>query len=187
MLPADHRKLVLAGGLALAALVSPGPASAQQPARPGSNTAGATDQSNPDQKRSLMPKGMMMGPQAINEDALGRLCDPRTAGFTGWRVAQFERQLSLTDEQKTRLEDFKAASAKALDDLVTSCPKEVPLTPSGRLEMMEKRYTALLEATKALRTAFDPFYASLTDEQKARITADERGRGWRWQAVRGRQ
>ena len=46
--------------------------------------------------------------------------------------------------------------------------------------MMEKRYAALLDATKALRMAFDPFYASLTDEQKARLTADHRGRGWRW-------
>jgi hypothetical protein len=94
--------------------------------------------------------------------------------------------LSLTDEQKTKLEDFKAASAKALDDLVKSCPKDVPLTPTGRLEMMEKRYTALLDATKALRAAFDPLYASLTDEQKARLTADQRGRGWRWQTARGR-
>jgi hypothetical protein len=187
MFSTHSREFALAGSLALAALVSAMPASAQQPAKPGSNTAMATNQGNPDQKPSLMPKGMMMGPQAINEDALARLCDPRTAGFTGWRVAQFERALSLTDEQKTRLEDFKAASAKALDDLVRSCPKEAPLTPSGRLEMMEKRYAALLEATKALRTAFDPFYASLTDEQKARLTTDQRGRGWRWQDARGRR
>jgi hypothetical protein len=173
--------------LALAALAWIGPASAQQPAKPAPNTPMATNQSNLDQKPSLMPKGMMMGPQAINEDALGRLCDPRTAGFTGWRVAQFERQLSLTDEQKTKLEDFKAASEKALGDLVRSCPKEVPLTPAGRLEMMEKRYAALLDATKALRTAFDPFYGSLTDEQKARMTADQRGRGWRWQSAGGRE
>jgi hypothetical protein len=180
-------KFVLGVALALPALLAVSPASAQQPAKPDSNTAMATNQSTLDQKPSLMPKGMIMGPQAINEDALGRLCDPRTAGFTGWRIAQFERHLSFTDEQKTKLEDFKAASAKALDDLVRSCPKQVPLTPAGRLEMMEQHYAALLDATKALRTAFDPFYASLTDEQKARLTADQRGRGWRWQTVRERQ
>jgi hypothetical protein len=84
-------KHVLGGALALAALLPVSPASAQQPAKSDSNTAMATNQGNPDQKPSLMPKGMMMGPQAINEDALGRLCDPRTAGFTGWRVAQLER------------------------------------------------------------------------------------------------
>jgi hypothetical protein len=184
MLSISSRKFVLAGGLVLAALwVSP--ASAQQPAKPRANTAMAT-QSNLDKKPRLMPPGMMMGPQAINEDALGRLCDPRTAGFTGWRIAQLERGLSLSEEQKTKLEDFRAASAKVLDDLVRSCPKEAPLTPAGRLEMMEKRYAALLDATKALRAVFDPFYASLTDEQKARLTVDHRGRGWRWQTARGR-
>jgi hypothetical protein len=186
MLSTNTRKFALAGGLALAALSSVSPASAQQPAKSDSNTAMAANQSNLDQKPRFMPPGMMMGPQAINEDALGRLCDPRTAGFTGWRIAQFERGLSLTEEQKTKLEDFKAASAKALDNLVTSCPKEVPLTPAGRLEMMEQRYAALLDATKALRTAFDPLYASLTDEQKARLTADHRGHRWRWQTARER-
>ena len=39
--------------------------------------------------------------------------------------------MSLTDEQKTKLDDFKAASAKALDDLVRSCPKEAPLRLAG--------------------------------------------------------
>ena len=51
---------------------------------------------------------------------------------------------------------------------------------------MEKRLTAQLDAVKALRTSFDPFYASLSDEQKARLAADPRGRFWRWEMVQQR-
>ncbi len=90
-------------------------------------------------------------------------------------------QRTLTEEQAKKLEDFKTASAKALETIVAACPGEPPLTPTGRLEMMEKRLASLLDAVKTLRGAFDPFYASLTDEQKAKLTADERGRRWRWE------
>jgi Spy/CpxP family protein refolding chaperone len=122
-----------------------------------------------------------MGPGTLRPEAMSVMCDPRSAGFTGWRIERLEQALSLTEEQKQKLEDMKAASVKAVETIVKACPAEAPITASGRLELMERRLTALLDATKTLRAAFDPFYASLTDEQKARMTADERGRRWRWE------
>jgi LTXXQ motif family protein len=172
---------------ALVGLLSVAPALAQQATDSKVNTAptaaaGATSDPQKDSPAArLMPKGMMMGPGPIRAEALAALCDPRNAGFAGWRIDRFEQALTVTEEQAKKLEDFKTASAKALETIVAACPGEPPLTPTGRLEMMEKRLASLLEAVKTLRGAFDPFYASLTDEQKAKLTADERGRGWRWE------
>jgi hypothetical protein len=183
MLPAKSSAIALACATLFAV-----PALAQAPApKSESATPMASNQSNLQAKPKFMPSGMMMGPRTISADEMDRSCDPRSAGFSGWRVADFERGLDLTEPQKTKLDDFKAASAKALDKLVTSCPHAAPLTPTGRLEMMETRLTALLEAVKSMRTAFEPFYASLNDEQKARLTADSHGRGWRWQTAGGHQ
>jgi hypothetical protein len=38
---------------------------------------------------------------------------------------------------------------------------------------MERRLSAMLEAVRTVQPALDDFYAALTDEQKARLTAIE--------------
>jgi hypothetical protein len=53
--------------------------------------------------------------------------------------------------------------------LQAACPDEVPVTPVGRLQAMEKRLSAMLQAANEMRPALDDFYASLTTEQKARF------------------
>jgi hypothetical protein len=52
---------------------------------------------------------------------------------------------------------------------------------------MEKRLDAMLVAIKIVRPAFDAFYATLNDEQKARInTGGPRRWGWHgWRGWRG--
>jgi hypothetical protein len=112
------------------------------------------------------------------------MCDPRAAGLAEWRVERIERLVRPTDAQKPKLDDLKSASAKAAQTISVACPRDIPQSPSARLELMEKRLTAMLEAVKTVRPAFDAFYASLDKEQQARL--DEAGprrwgwRGWRW-------
>jgi hypothetical protein len=49
---------------------------------------------------------------------------------------------------------------------------------------MEKRVEAMLQAIKSVRPAFEPFYALLDDQQRARLDAIGPRRwgwhGWRW-------
>ena len=66
----------------------------------------------------------------------------------------------------TRLED---ATAKAVATLQAACPNETPLTPPGRLEAMQNRLQAMIDAAKTVKPALDAFYASLSNEQKARF------------------
>jgi len=53
--------------------------------------------------------------------------------------------------------------------LQAACPDEVPVTPVGRLQAMEKRLSAMLQAADQIQPALDDFYASLSIEQKARF------------------
>lgn len=46
---------------------------------------------------------------------------------------------------------------------------------------MEKRLDAMSQAVKTVRPTFEAFYATLSDEQKAKLDSGfHRGRLWRW-------
>jgi LTXXQ motif family protein len=55
--------------------------------------------------------------------------------------------------------------------LKTNCPTYQTLTPTGRVEAMEKRLDATLGAAKTVQPALAKFYNSLSDEQKARFNS----------------
>jgi LTXXQ motif family protein len=55
------------------------------------------------------------------------------------------------------------------EGLKVSCPSYQTLTPTGRVEAMEKRLEAMLEAARTVQPALTKFYDGLTDEQKARF------------------
>ena len=131
--------------------------------------------------------GMMMGPGMMGGRGFlggpGMMCNPQAAGLAGWRLRQVERAVNLSDAQRKALETLQAASAKAAEAIAAACPTEIPLTSAARLEFMEKRMEAMLQAIKTVRPAFDAFYSSLDDEQKARL--DRSGpRGWGWRGPR---
>lgn len=133
--------------------------------------------------------GMMMGPGMMGGFG-GRggnwsgMCNPRAAGFTEWRMERIERLVSPTDAQRAALNELRTASTKAAETISAACPREFPASASARMELMEKRLDAMLTAIKTVRPAFDAFYATLTDAQKARI--DKGGpRHWGWRGWRG--
>jgi hypothetical protein len=61
--------------------------------------------------------------------------------------------------------------AKAVDLLKAGCPTDLPSTPTGRIEAMRLRLSAMLEAVRTVRAPLAEFYALLNDEQKARFNA----------------
>lgn len=126
--------------------------------------------------------GMMMGPGMMGRGGgrgISWMCSPQSAGLAEWRKERMERLLKPTEAQRKALDDLQAASAKAAQIVADACPKEFPAGAQARLELMEKRMEAMLSAVKTVRPAFDAFYATLTDEQKARInTSGPRRWGW---------
>jgi hypothetical protein len=60
-------------------------------------------------------------------------------------IKQIRQTVHPTAEQNAALEDLSSASSKANATAEGSCPKELPLTPVGRLDAAEKRLDAVIQ------------------------------------------
>lgn len=133
---------------------------------------------------------MMMGPGMMGWSGRGGMgsmagmCDPRGAGMAEWRKDRIERLVKPTDAQRAALTELEKASTKAAETIAAACPPDVPASATARMELMEKRMEAMLAAIKTVRPAFDALYATLSDEQKARINTGG-PRRWGWRGWRG--
>lgn len=124
--------------------------------------------------------GMMMGPGMMGGGGFGFLCNPRMAGIAEWRVAEIEAAVKPTEAQKVLLNDLRSASAKAAEIITSGCPSSFPSKPVERLDLAEKRLEAMQQALKTVKPAFQAFYGSLDDKQKASLdAAGPRKWGWR--------
>jgi LTXXQ motif family protein len=124
-------------------------------------------------------RGMMMGPGMMGMGGMGGMCDPRGAGLAEWRMERIERLITPNDAQRAALDNLRNASTKAAEIVAAACPREFPASATGRLELMEKRLDAMQQAIRTVRPAFDAFYATLNEEQKARVnTSGPRHWGW---------
>ena len=131
--------------------------------------------------------GMMMGPGMMGARGMwGRgMCNPQGAGLAEWRTDRIERAVRPTDAQRPALDELKTASTKAAEIIAAACPSDIPQSPAARLELMQKRVEAMLEAIKLVRPKFDAFYSALTPEQQARLNVAG-PRSWGWRGGRGR-
>ena len=128
----------------------------------------------------MMGRGMM-GSWMMGGRGAGGMCGPAAAGFSGWRADRLAELIKPTDAQRPKFEEFKAASIKSADVMREACQADVPETIIGRTEAMEKRTDAMLQAVRTVRPALEALYATLSDEQKARLDAtSHRGRFWHW-------
>ena len=100
---------------------------------------------------------------------LTTLCDQRTPGVTDLPIDRIAQAVRPTSAQQASLDELKDASLKAAEGLKANCPSYQALTPTGRVEAMEKRLEATLGAVKTVQPALTKFYNALSDEQKARF------------------
>lgn len=130
----------------------------------------------------MLGPGIMMGPGMMGMGGFGFSCNPRSAGMAEWRADRLEAVLKPNDAQKAKLADLKSASGKAAEAIAAACVTEAPKTPTERFTLMEKRLDAMQQAIKIVRPAFEAFYSSLDDKQKATLeSAGPRRWGWdRW-------
>ena len=134
----------------------------------------------------MMGPGMMSGQGMMGSWMMGRrgsagMCNPAAAGFAEWRTDRIADLVKPTDAQRGKFDDFKAASIKSAGMMRDACQSEIPATILARTEAMEKRMDTMLQAIRVMRPALQAFYATLSDEQKARLDSNVgRGRYWRW-------
>ena len=165
--------LIAAVALVGAAILA---AATAQPYGPGSGMMGA----------GTMGPGMMSGQGMMGSWMTGRrgfagMCNPAAASFSEWRTDRIAELVKPTDAQRARFDELKAASIKSAEMMRDACQSDVPATLPGRTEAVEKRMDTMLQAIRTMRPALEAFYATLSDEQKARLDSNVgRGRYWRW-------
>jgi LTXXQ motif family protein len=101
--------------------------------------------------------------------SLASLCSYQAINFTRLPVQRIEEIVKPTGQQQSALEKLKQTSENAADKLRSSCPTQMAEAPVPRLDEMNNRLGAMVQAVKNLRPALATFYASLSDEQKAQF------------------
>jgi hypothetical protein len=125
-----------------------------------------------EQKARFNEIGQQLGqPRTVprNGQASAANCSGEKAGITDLAINRVEETVRPTDQQGAALDKLDEAMTKAVEVLREACPNTTPQTPVGRLDMMQKRVEALLDAANIVRPALEEFYASLNDEQKAKF------------------
>ncbi len=100
---------------------------------------------------------------------LAALCGQQAESFAKLPVQRIEQVVEPTTQQQSAFENLTRTAEAAVDQLRSSCPTAVPRTPVERLEAVEGRLNAMVSALKSIRPELAAFYASLSDEQKARF------------------
>jgi hypothetical protein len=96
-------------------------------------------------------------------------CNSEKAGISNLAINRVEDAVRPTEEQGAALDKLDDAMQKAVESLRAACPSTVPQTPVGRLDVMQKRLEAMIDAGNTVRPALEEFYTSLGDEQKAKF------------------
>jgi ABC-type transporter MlaC component len=96
-------------------------------------------------------------------------CSQQGGSVIDLPVQRIEQVVQPTAQQQSAFNDLKKAAQKAGDQLQSSCPTAVPKSPVARVDTVETRLTAMADAIKSVRPDLQNFYASLSDEQKAKF------------------
>jgi len=107
-----------------------------------------------------------------NEETPGSraaLCGQQTGGFVDLPVQRIEQVVQPTAQQHSAFDDLKKATQDAHDQLHSSCATAVPKSPQARLDTFETQLKAMADAIEAIQPSLKNFYASLSDDQKARL------------------
>jgi len=104
---------------------------------------------------------------ALPQDS--KSCSEAKPGLANLPIEKIADVVKPTDAQQDAFKQLQDATDKAVSLLQAACPEDVPITPPGRLAAMEKRLQAMVDAAKTVKPALDGFYASLSNEQKARF------------------
>jgi hypothetical protein len=112
---------------------------------------------------------------SVGQDT-GSTCKDPKPGLANLPIEQIQDTVHPSEAQQANLKELGDATNQAVSILQNACPEEVPMTPPGRLDAMETRLKAMIEAANTIKPSLDRFYDSLNDEQKARFNKLDRQR-----------
>src|SRR6267142_5469830 len=98
-------------------------------------------------------------------------CGAAQSAALQWPADEIEARLHPNDTQRAALKMLQDANAMAADILSAECQPEDATTPPARLDAVDGRLVAMLQAVNRVSAALEGFYATLSDEQKAQFEA----------------
>jgi hypothetical protein len=101
-----------------------------------------------------------------------RGCAGQGTALSGWPFEVITRIVAPDTTQAAALDSLRDAAQQASATLVTDCPQAVPAAPAARLEAVEQAIDAAGAAFATVQPVLAGFYATLDDEQKARLLRD---------------
>ena len=102
---------------------------------------------------------------------LAQMCSEDTRDIAGLPIERMQQAVQPDDAQRAMLDQLGNASVKAREIIKAACPAGIALTPTGRLDAMDKRLDAMAQAVETVRPPLEKFYDALSDEQKAHLNA----------------
>ena len=106
---------------------------------------------------------------AIDPQEAAASCTGFAPGVNDLPLQRIEAILQPTPDQQQAFADLKTALAKASRVLSGSCLEQTPLTPVARLDAMERRLDAMLQAEDIVRSPLERLYRLLSPQQKQRL------------------
>ncbi len=122
-------------------------------------------------------QGAARGAGAPDASDLAGTCRGFAPGVSDLPMQSLEGIVGPSPEERSALDNLKAAVAKASDVLKQACPAEAPLTPAARLDAMHDRLQSALQAQEIVKVPLERLYGLLTDDQKKRLNALSGHRG----------
>jgi LTXXQ motif family protein len=95
-------------------------------------------------------------------------CGPAQPAALQWPADDIEARLRPNDTQRAALRVLQEANATAIG-ILSACPPQDATTPPARLDAVDGRLEAMLQAVYLVSSALADFYATLNDEQKAQF------------------
>ena len=96
-------------------------------------------------------------------------CNQQAGSFIDLPAQRIEQVVQPTAQQQSAFDNLKKAAQNASEKLQSSCPTAMPLSPTARVDTVETRLSSMADAIKSVRPDLSNFYASLSDEQKAKF------------------
>jgi hypothetical protein len=100
-----------------------------------------------------------------------RGCNQEALELKAWPVESVAQIAGVDDGQRNALDQMQDAAVAAGDSLASICPKEIPAPLTARLEALDQVLASVAASLEQVRPSIETFYASLNDEQKARLVA----------------
>jgi hypothetical protein len=98
-----------------------------------------------------------------------KACGEGSGELQHWPNESIVQLIAPDESQRGALEQLRADAGKQAEILRTACPREIPADPVARMDVSKNAVEATLVAVSAVQPSVEGFYATLGDEQKARL------------------